>query len=465
VTSARGVLGAASAAAVVVTLVAGGCGGRKQTSPPPTPPPQTTAPTAVAPVISDLHTAGISPFSATIEWETAFPTAALVEAGPPDGPPTLWRHEARLASHHSLTLSGLAFATPYRVRVRTSAGEAALDLTTGPAPVAPRAAVHEAALWVDGSPFFPLMVFEQCPDTYDTSLQAGINLFAGNRCGGLPEARPALRGRALLAATADDDAADADGTVATFYPDEADGHDLTAATLPRPPPGGAAVRFLTLTSHFYSGAAPLRSGRTIYPGLVSKANAVGFDLYPLQGWCRPERLADVYYSQHELATGLARGKPTYQLIEASGMRCPQRVTAVTPATVRAESFLAIAGGAHGLGFFPAAAWTGDVGAAIAEVARAVRYLGPALLGPEVRTQAEPGRPVVASARAANDALYVIAVNPTYSPAAATITVRGLRGRPLTVFDEGRTVASSGDSFTDSFAPLAAHVYVARALDD
>jgi len=46
------------------------------------------------------------------------------------------------------------------------------------------------------------------------------------------------------------------------------------------------------------------------------------------------------------------------------------------------------------------------------------------------------------------------------PARATVTVQGLGGRPLAVFDEGRTLASSGDAFTDSFAPLQAHVYVA-----
>src|SRR5206468_10777517 len=142
----------------------------------------------------------------------------------------------------------------------------------------PRAAARGGVLWVDGNPFFPLMVFEQCPDTYSTSLQVGINLFAGNRCGGLAEQRAPLAGKALVAATTDDHAASARGTVGTFYPDEADGHELTGAKLPQPPPRGAGVRFLTLTNHFYSGAAPLANGRTIYPGLVSRADMVGFDL-------------------------------------------------------------------------------------------------------------------------------------------------------------------------------------------
>jgi len=228
-----------------------------------------------------LRLVSISPFSATIGWQTGSPVASWVEVGPPDGPPTLWRREPRPATRHSLRLSGPSFSTPYRVRVRTTDAEQAIDVTTAPPPPRPRAVARDGVLWVEGNPFFPFMVFEQCPDTYSTSLQVGINLFAGNRCGGLAEQRPALARRALVAATADDHAASAHGTIGTFYPDEADGHDLTGAKLPHPPPGGAGVRFLTLTNHFYSGAAPLADGRAIYAGLVAKADVVGFDLYPL----------------------------------------------------------------------------------------------------------------------------------------------------------------------------------------
>jgi hypothetical protein len=452
------------ALAILLALVAFACGGarREQTSParPTSPAPTTTtAPQPRGAEIADLRAVSTSPFSATVAWRTGTPTTAWVAAGPPDGPPTIWRQESRPATRHSVTLSGLAFSTAYRIDVKAEDHEATLDVTTSPAPDHPGAVARGGVLWVDGNPFFPLMVFEQCPDTYSTSLQVGINLFAGNRCGGLAEQKPALAGQALVAATADDQAADAEGTVGTFFPDEADGHNLSGATLPQPPPGGAGVRFLTLTSHFYSGAAPLGNGRVIYPGLVAKAGVVGFDLYPLQGWCRPERLADVFWAQRELAHGLARGKPTYQWIESSGMLCPHGRTAVTPATLRAESLLAIAGGARGLGFFPAAAWTGAVGAAIEGVTRAVRYLGPGLFGAEVPASVEPSTPVLAGAQADHGALYVIAVNSSYARATATITVQGLAGRPLSVFDEGRTLASSGDSYSDSFAPLAAHVYV------
>ena len=57
------------------------------------------------------------------------------------------------------------------------------------------------------------------------------------------------------------------------------------------------------------------------------------------------------------------------------------------------------------------------------------------------------------------ALYIIAVNPTRTARRSTITAAGLAGRPVGVLEEGRSVPSSGDSFSDSFAPLAVHLYV------
>src|SRR5205814_1221348 len=73
------------------------------------------------------------------------------------------------------------------------------------------------------------------------------------------------------------------------------------------PPDGM-LSFLTLTNHFFSGAAPLSIGRSLYPAFASIANVIGFDLYPLQNWCRNDAFQSVYDAQRELDT-LAAGKP------------------------------------------------------------------------------------------------------------------------------------------------------------
>src|SRR5439155_1083218 len=71
-----------------------------------------------------------------------------------------------------------------------------------------------------------------------------------------------------------------------------------------PAPRTGRISFLTLTNHFYSRANPLPEGKGMYPLLMSIPDVVGFDLYPLQVWCRPA-FSDVMDSQHEL--GRARG--------------------------------------------------------------------------------------------------------------------------------------------------------------
>ena len=322
-----------------------------------------------------------------------------------------------------------------------------------------RAEVRGGRLVVDGRPFFPIMSWGECTDGFETSLAVGTNLYAGNRCGGLEAQLPALGERALSAGVAGEDIPDSNAVIGVFYPDEPDGQGLTAKTMPTIE-RREGVRFLTLTNHFYSWAAPLPQGRGMYPGLVAKADMIGFDLYPLTYWCRPERLVDVYFSQQELVD-LARGKPTFQWIEAAGMICPHDgPNAVTPATVRAESWLAIAGGAKGLGFFPPAAWTGAVGEAIADVTSTIRQLGPALTGPEVQAHVDPSDGLVkAGARKQGGRLTVIVANAGYEPASARITVPGLGGRPLTVVGAGSRVTPDGDTFDEHLPPLGARVYI------
>ena len=128
--------------------------------------------------------------------------------------------------------------------------------------------------------------------------------------------------------------------------------------------------------------------------------------------------------------------------------------------MRAESWLAIAGGAKGLGFFPPAAWTGDVGEAIAEVTETVRSLGPELTAPETPARVEPAEGLVrAGARKSGGKLTIVAANAGYEAAEAAITVPGLNGRALTEVRTGRRLEPDGDTFVERFPPLGARVYV------
>ncbi len=400
----------------------------KQSAPPTT----TTAP---PPASGPLTATAVSPSAVRIRW-TDGGRASVALAGQP---PTIW------VSGGDVTLGGLSFTASYDVH----AGASTVTVSPSEPSGAVTGSVAGGAVLLDGQPFFPILLWGQCP-SYEPLLALGIDVFLNNPCGGIDAQLGALAGKGLSLAPAPGAA----GAIGSYYPDEADGHGYTGASLP----AAQGLRFLTLTNHFYSAAAPLPGGKTMYPGLVAKADVIGFDLYPLQVWCRRDALPDVAAAQRELVS-LAGGKPTFQWIETTHMQCPfgDPALAVTPATVRAESWLALVGGAHGLGFFPIG-WGGDVSGALAQVGRDVEALGPALLAPAEPVTADA--PIQATARSSGGAFYVFAVNPTYASATAAIRAPGLDGRPLQVIGESRTVTPKDGAFTDSFAPLAVHLYVA-----
>jgi hypothetical protein len=413
--------------------------------------------------ITRLRVTSVGPGSATIGWRTSIPAATQVGYGLAASGPTLSAVARDSGSTHVATITGLHFATAYRIWVSAVSeggqrARAAVDVTTAPPAHSPAAVIGGPArsLLLDGQPFFPFIVWSQCPDGYAADLAAGINLFADNPCGGLQAQLDALGGRALSAAVAGRAGGSGPGLVGFFYTDEPDGLGLTPAQLPPRPAGSAGqIAFLTLTNHFYSAAAKL-GWPVDYPGFIAKTDVVGFDLYPLQEWCQPSRLGDVYAAQRELVR-LAAPRPTFQWIETTSWKCPDGLTAVTPATVRAESWLAIAGGARGLGFFPAT-FSPAVGNAIAGVSRDVAKLGPALLAP---ASAATGEGVYVGARTYAGTTYVIAVNGSFAPVRGRIGVPDLGTRVLHVYDEARDVLSTRGTFTDDFAPLAVHVYIAR----
>jgi hypothetical protein len=412
--------------------------------------------------ITDLRTISAGAFGATVSWRTSTPATVQVSYGLVDfGVPTVWAPVTSTADGSVAALTALAPSSAYRVWVTAVSddgqrAQATVDLRTARIPTQPVAAIDHVngAVQLDGMPFFPMMLYSVCPYQYGAALASGINLFALNACGTFQAQLDALGGAAFSAGAAGGHGGTGDGVIGWFQQDEPDGNNLAAASLPGPPPGVPSLSFLTLTNHFYTGAAALPWGRGMYPSLIARAEVIGFDLYPLQEWCKPDRMADVFFSQRELVA-LAAGKPTFQWIEANDWKCHGPNT-VTPATVRAESWLAIAGGAHGLGYWPAS-WDPGMNRVIAGIGRDVARLGPAIYAPG---QAAGSQRIQLSVRTVAGALYVFAVNSSWTAANAKMTIPALDGRPLSVMGEGRRLNTDGDTFTDHFAPMAVHLYIA-----
>ena len=197
----------------------------------------------------------------------------------------------------------------------------------------------------------------------------------------------------------------------------------------------------------------------MYPGLVAAADVVGFDLYPLQELCRRDLLPLDFDAQQQLEA-LAPGKPTFQWIEVRGMRCgTARGVSISPGTIRAESWLALAAGAHGLAFFPPD-WDYFAAPVIGGIAARIRQLEPALLEPVQPVHVAAAPDVRAAARTYHGAVYVIAVNAGTTASDPRLTVPGLRNRTLLVLGTSKTVTARGDVFTDRLRPLDVRIYVA-----
>ncbi len=421
------------------------------------------APAAVAAPLSVAATVEPGSHAATFRWTTSAPARVTVELGRTDDLGIWLRTPVHERTSGRTLLGSLEPATTYRYRVtaRDDRGVARVSgtFTTNPFPDWTVGAVIDSTLYVDGQPFFPRMVYGQCDWAYAQSLDAGVNLYMGSGCSTPWVQLDALRARAVSAIPAAwKDVADGRGAIGWYHPDEADLH-LRPEALPFHPPWQQSrrVTFLTLSGHVYSGSAGPPYGRGVYPGFVARADMIGFDLYPLQVWCRRDAFPAVYDAQRELAK-LAGPRATYQWIEVGRMEFCQGRPELdpTPLTVRAETWLAIAGGARGIGYFPDH-WRPDIARAVKQLNTEISSLAPALLTREVPATASPG-PVRVGARRLNGATYVIAVNTSWRRVRASVSAPGVRGAAR-VFGERRSVRVRGGAITDSFGPLQAHVYV------
>jgi hypothetical protein len=422
------------------------------------------------PTIVAAEAVEVTSSTARISWRTNVPTRGQAAFG--FDVPTIWaERDGESTIEHESVLAGLEPSTTYQVYLDAHDDEqrvaaSGLALTTGPPPDASAARTDGDRIVVDDRPFFGRAVWKQCSDGLAGNIDDGINLFIGDGCSRNDRELPhRLDGRAYSLLSADDADVPGRGVIGWYYTDEWDAflastverRDLAHAIVP---PREGRVGFLTLTNHFYSHAEPLPQGKGMYPLLFTIPDVIGFDLYPLQGWCRPA-FGDVFDAQRELSSA-SGGKPTFQWIEVGRMeQVCGTIPALdpTPATVRAETWLAVAGGADSIGYFPNR-WSPSMGAEIRQINDEIEALAPALLAEPVDASCDNDA-VRVSARTLNGALYVIAVNTSVATVRTKISIEGIAGRSATVFGRGdsSTIAAEDGGFFDSFAPLAVRIYV------
>ena len=372
----------------------------------------------------------------------------------------------------------------------------------GPTGVAHAATVtigdHQEIL-VDGEPFLPIMQWLQSASRIEHQKDLGINTFVGN--GGQNSSQEyldecAAQGVWGVMAPGDMSVASHGSLLGWIFGDEPDLEsnqvepaDVLAEyqTIKATDPNH--VTFLTVTARFYSEFDPppwMNGSRDRYYDYAQATDVIGFDLYPIYGWCRPDWLYRVGASHEELVSIYAPAMPTYQWIECartSSQWCELDERGEDdgpyPEEVRNEVWQAIAHGATAIGYFTHS-WecpgytqfclTAEQESELIRTNGQLTALTEQILSPpyteQVTVTTSPEAQVDWIAKSYQGQLYLFAVNVARATTEATFTVSGMvPDTEVVVVDESRTVQAAGESFTDSFDELGVHIYAIELANE
>jgi len=235
--------------------------------------------------------------------------------------------------------------------------------------------------------------------------------------------------------------------------------------------------FVTFTAAFIPamGKWSETERQELYGSFARGADVVGFDIYPIYGWNRPEWIPLVHDGT-SLLKKVAGGKPVYAFIETTkGSRwiTPARQLDVTPEHIAAEAWSAICGGATAIAYFTHR-WVPDFAefgvplenrAALKALNERIARLAPAILAPASARRISVSSGGVSVVWKATEekkgVLTIFAVNNdgAFKEAKAVFSVPELNaGDTVVVVDENRSISAQGGSFEDAFAPMAVHIY-------
>jgi hypothetical protein len=235
--------------------------------------------------------------------------------------------------------------------------------------------------------------------------------------------------------------------------------------------------FMTLTGNFHPFFDRYNDEqRAMYPRYVQAADVVGFDIYPIYGWNKPEWIHLVHEATDRLVQ-MAGPRPVYAWIETS--KGSQWISdlqqkEVKPEHIRAEVWMSICRGATAIGYFthvwkPKYSQFGvpeENQVALKVINDQITRLTPAILGqrpPRTASIESPdGVKLDLLTRQTGADLYLFAVNydERSRETVAKIQLEGLAaGTAVNVVDENRQLQAQEGAFTDTFAPLAVHIYL------
>ncbi len=349
-------------------------------------------------------------------------------------------------------------------------------------------------LMVNGKPFIPLMSWAQNTSRFPLLRSLGFNTFAGNHnripparefcdlaaeAGGyaMPNFDAAAKGHPALLGYLQPDEPDMGfhrGTPRMTVEEVMDAYkDMKSQDPTRPIWLGSTAYFMVGPS-WASSRSP-EAKREYYSRELEGGDLLGFDVYPIYGWNRPDKLTWVADGVSQLRA-YAGERPVSAAIETckgSQWITYERQHDVELRHTRAEVWMALIRGARSITYFTHAwrpefnefAPTDEMRAELKRLNGQITRLTPAICAPPtertVVMRMGGGAYYHFMAHDLDGALYIFAQNVDMEGRSgeATISVSGLQeGAKITVVDEDRTITAGENGFSDAFEALAEHIY-------
>jgi len=236
--------------------------------------------------------------------------------------------------------------------------------------------------------------------------------------------------------------------------------------------------FMTVTGYFlpFFKKWSEQERSNLCPQYVAATDVVGYDIYPIYGWNKPEWVHLVHDGTAALCD-LAGNKPVYAWIETcrgSQWTGPlEGQKPVTPAHIRGEVWMAICRGATAIGYFthiwkPAYRQFGvppENVQAMKDINEQITRLAPAILSEPAQVKVsvafenQLNGDILAKKWGGYTYLFAVNYDSRQLASRAQIEVEELKGGTrVEVIDEDRTLTADGGSFADQFGPLGVHIY-------
>src|SRR6266850_2499639 len=341
---------------------------------------------------------------------------------------------------------------------------------------------------VNGLPFFPLMSWAQRSTRFELLRSLGFNAFCGGRASDYLPAAQKVGGYAMVGF--DEKFVGHPALLAWTHGDEPDlGFDnggkprKSAAEVVE---GYQKIRerdatrpvFFNLTSGYMEmgGKKLAEDRREYYQTVVSGADILSFDYYPIYGWNRPDRLMWVAEGVTQLRQFGGEKRAVMECIETSkGSQWVDyaKQIEVKPMHTRSEVWMAIIRGATGIMYFTHA-WrpafnefepTEEMRLELKRLNDQITRLTPAIVANEFKGKVgiafENDLHGEVMAKEHEGSIYLFANNLDlkWRAGRAEISMEGLKtGTRIEVIDESRQIVAEEGRFGDDFGPLGVHIY-------